>query len=313
MLGGVEMEPTPLAVIFFRHAARPGSGWAGMEALEAALQEAVAAARAAWPELTMDAGAFVGYLAARLPEGEEPVAAVRAVHAADLYLACACGAGDRVALARFDRDFLSPVDRYVAGVDSSPAFADEVWQRLRERLLVGAPVRGAGDNAAAVSPARMADYSGRGALAGWLRVAALRLALNLRRDEGGHRIAAQESEGLEALAASSQPGPELLHLKARYQEEFAAAVRAALAALPAEQRALLRLYFIEDMSLEALGALYRVHLSTISRRLGRAREEVSRETCRILEQRLGLSGSEFASVAQLVMSQLNLSISRLLG
>lgn len=311
----METEPTQLEVIFFQHASRPGSGWAGMEALAAALQEALATARAAWPELAVEAPAFVGYLAARVPEGEEPVSAARAVHAADLYLACACVAGDRVALARFDRDFLSRVDRFVAGVDSSPAFADEVRQRLRERLLVGAPVRGAEEGAAAgaVSPARMADYSGRGALAGWLRVAALRLALNLRRDEGGHRLADIESERMEALAASSQPGPELLHLKARYHEEFAAAVRAALASLPAEQRALLRLYFIEGMSLEALGALYRVHLSTISRRLGRAREEVSRETCRILQERLGLSGSDFASVAQLVMSQLNLSISRLLG
>ena len=46
-------------------------------------------------------------------------------------------------------------------------------QRLRERLFVGSDGE----------PARLASYSGRGPLGTWVRIAAIRLALNLRRSE----------------------------------------------------------------------------------------------------------------------------------
>src|SRR5262249_19474630 len=66
-----------------------------------------------------------------------PPAALEELFAADLYLALACARGSRDALARLDREHLGRVPKYVASIDSSRTFADEVIQRLRARVLVG--------------------------------------------------------------------------------------------------------------------------------------------------------------------------------
>jgi RNA polymerase sigma-70 factor (ECF subfamily) len=60
----------------------------------------------------------------------------------------------------------------VARVDRSPELRDEVRQILWQRLFVGT---------GAAAP-RILSYAGRGPLAGWVAVAAQRIALDLRRD-----------------------------------------------------------------------------------------------------------------------------------
>jgi RNA polymerase sigma-70 factor (ECF subfamily) len=267
-------------------------------ALEDALRAAAEAGAAAWPGVALAPAAFARHLAARLPPAGDLLAGIAALRAADLYLACACAEGNAAAIAAFDRDFLAQVPSYVATVDPSPAFGDEVRQGLRERLLVPEPGR---------AP-RIAEYAGRGALGGWLRVAAMRVALNLRRaDRPG-----PQDDDVVAAAAAARLDPELDLLKARYKREFEEALRAAFASLTAEQRAILRLSLVEGLALEAIGALYRVHLSTISRRLARAREAVAAEAHRLLRERLRLTPSELASLEGLVRSQLDVSLGSLL-
>src|SRR5581483_4498624 len=95
-----------------------------------------------------------------------------AVAGSDLYLACACARGVPAALAALDRAVLLRVPAFICRVSTDAAFADEVRQQLRERLLV-APPGGA---------PKIAEYGGAGALHAWVRVAALRTALNLRRN-----------------------------------------------------------------------------------------------------------------------------------
>src|SRR5947209_904462 len=63
---------------------------------------------------------------------------------------------------------------WVARVGREPSFVEEVRQTVREKLLV----------AAADAPPRIVEYTGRGALAAWLRIIAVRAALNLRRRRG---------------------------------------------------------------------------------------------------------------------------------
>src|SRR5262249_14320770 len=147
-----------------------------------------------------------------------PDVALDRVHAPDLYLACALATGDRAAVAAFEREILRPLRGYLARVHGQAAFADEVTQALRERLLIsptGAP--------------RIASYSGRGPLAAWVRMAAIRLA----RD---HLRARKDHVPLEALdptpLRSAAPDPEMSYLKRRYAREFRAAFQSVLAALP---------------------------------------------------------------------------------
>lgn len=273
---------------------------AGGPQLEAALGEALARGRARWPGLAVPAASFVRHLAERVPAGVPAAEAVGQLLAEDLYLCCACLCGVAGAAAAFDEQLLL-VPAYVGHMDPSPAFADEVRQVLRERLLTAAPG----------GRARLFDYTGRGALQRWLRVAALRTGLTLLRQRGRqqHR---DEAFGAQVLAEEQVLTPELRHLKQRYAESFAACVREAIAGLQSEQRALLRLYWVGGQSSEKIGAIYRVNRSTVVRWLAAAREAVLVDTQRRLCARVGVRPEEFRSLARDLHSQLDLSLATLL-
>jgi RNA polymerase sigma-70 factor (ECF subfamily) len=111
---------------------------------------------------------------------------------------------------------------------------------------------------------------------------------------------------------SASPDPELLHLKTAYQEEFRLAFQAALKVLTSRERNLLRLQAVDNLSGEEISRIYRVSASTISRWLARARETLLEETRRLLTERFGLSRSQLDSLAGLVVSQLDVSLPRVL-
>jgi RNA polymerase sigma-70 factor (ECF subfamily) len=272
----------------------------GEAELETALGRTIARAEAAWPAFRVPPVDFVEALASAVGPGGDLAAKLEGLHAADLYLARACAASDPAALKALDASFLSAVNRYVSSVDPSAAFADEVRQNLRHELLVTEAGR----------PPRIADYSGRGPLAGWLRVVAVRRALNLRRGRAG---GPQASEDDAIEIASGAPDPELDYLKALYRQEFREAFVAALAELGPEERNALRLHHLDGLTLDESAVVCRVSRATVARWLANARQQVLRRTQRLLRERLRIDDSTLESVLGLVQSQLDLSIGRYLG
>ena len=134
-----------------------------------------------------------------------------------------------------------------------------------------------------------------------MRVAALRLAIDLRR---------RSPDPVEDPERDEQgtSDPELRYLKLRYREAFNDAFRGAVAALDAEQRALLQRHFVEGHTLEQLAAKAGVHRATIARRIAAAREAVADEARRRLGAALGASESELASLAGVMRSQIDLGL-----
>lgn len=219
-----------------------------------------------------------------------------ALHAGDLLLAFGCAHGNAVALRRFEEQHAAMLGETVRGVDG--ANADDVLQELRRRLFLA-------DGRDGVP--RVLGYRGVGPLGGWVRVAALRLAIDLKR--GNWREVPVE----EALT----PDPERagVHDVARQRDQviLRAALRAAIAAQSSRTRTLLRYYYSENVGVEELGAIYRVHASTVSRWLARARTDVFEETRRQLaamlkaqpadvESHLGLAQSLDVSLASLLQT-----------
>lgn len=256
-------------------------------------QAALARAHAAWPELTLDVAGFVAHAEAHRGAG------ARDVHLPELFLAWAASTGDAAAVRTFDARVLPAIDPVVRRIDPAPAFVDEVRQAVRVRLLLGA------DGAAP----RLAAYQGRGPLVAWVRVAATRVALNLKR---ARRPVVSTEDVLEELVAA-EPDPELRHLKQLYRAELATALREALAALADRPRALLRLHFVDGLPLARIGRLYQVHESTASRWVRQAADAVADDARRRLHARLGLSEASVDSVVRMVRSNLELSVRRLLG
>ena len=106
--------------------------------------------------------------------------------------------------------------------------------------------------------------------------------------------------------------PEIDYLRTKYKAEFEAAVREALAGLPDRDRLLLKLTIVSGLSHEQLANIYSVNQSTITRWIARAREQVLDATEREVCSKLGMPPGEFRSLAGLLVSRLDLSISRVL-
>jgi RNA polymerase sigma-70 factor, ECF subfamily len=217
-------------------------------------------------------------------------------HLPDLVLAFAAGRGDPTALRRFEQLTAADVRAAARRVDPSPAFADEVAQAVRVRLLVAEHDR-----------VRLDDYGGRGPLRGWVGVVALRLALNLKRGK------APTTEDVLGELVSGEADPELRHLKTLYRAEFREALEAALLALPERQRAILRLSFVDGLKHVQLAKLYQVHETTASRWVAQAAADVAEGAKSRLISRLSLSPDSLDSVARMVLSHLDLSIARILS
>jgi RNA polymerase sigma-70 factor (ECF subfamily) len=256
----------------------------------------LARARQAFPELALDPGRFVAALGRAA--GQDLAVSLAELHAEDFALAVACADGVPGALERCDRQCGTAIAAAVARIDPGEDFRDEVRQVLWHRVFVGGPSQ----------PPRIASYSGRGPLAAWVAVAAQRVAIDLRRS--ALRVAPIDPDVDDLLPAAAHP--EADYLRGRYRPEFEAAVRAALAGLPDRDRLLLRLTIVSGMSHEQVGAIYGVNQSTVSRWIARARAEVLSVTEREVCARLGLPHSEFRSLAGLFLSDLDLSLSRVL-
>lgn len=253
----------------------------------------LAACQAAWPGVVVTQDEFLAYVADRHP-GLDPAEVLSSLRAEDLYLACACSREDRKALAAFERNFLSKVAGYVARVDRSSAFADEVRQALRDKLFLR--VKG--------KPGKIAEYTGRGSLGAWLRVASVRTALNLK------RRSTTGSGGDPKEIGVAAGDPELDYLKARYRKELSDAFRATLEELPADARTVLRMHYIDGLSLDEIGVAYRIHRTTAARWLASSREKILKETRRRLAVRVGKQNLD--SVLALAQSELDVTLTRLL-
>lgn len=273
------------------------------EALESALGAALEAGRARWPDLALPPERFIAHVATIVPATDPaPAEAIAALHAADLYLACACANDVPSAVERFEEAHLRALGAVLgAALASSAVDVDEVRQRLRVRLFVGDAGRGP----------LVGSYSGRGALSAWVRVAAVRLALTLARNSAIGARAGRRAMAEGALAAAGVD-PELAFIKDRYRREFEEAFGAALSAASTRERALLRLNVVGGLTLEQIGRMYGVDRSTVSRWLAEARRVLLDNTESALKERLGVAPADFASMARLFTSQLEIDLPELL-
>lgn len=256
------------------------------------MPELVTAARARWPRLAFDEARFVEHVAARVRDDDTAALLPRA---GDLLLAFACAQGNAAALAIFDAEHLADCAVHLRRIDPSPAFADEVAQIMREKLFVG-------------DVPRIAEYAGRGSLSGWVRIATMRTALNLRR---ARTVVLSPHAGDLEVAASGDATLELA--KATHRAPFEAAVRTAVARLDPRQRTVLRLHYVDGLGIDKICVLYKVGRSTISRWLVDTRERLQAEIRTELHRALGVTGRECESLVAALYSQLTLSLGSLLG
>ncbi|HEV7844391.1 MAG TPA: sigma-70 family RNA polymerase sigma factor, partial [Pyrinomonadaceae bacterium] len=239
----------------------------------------------------LDADALLPRLRAALSkyllavEPDAPAAAVRefldGLHADDLCLIVACERGDQSAwsdlVERFGATVRSAARQAAPNEDAAEDLAQSIWAELH-----GLRVREDGRPAG-----KIAYYSGRGSLGGWLRAVVGQLAIDQHRksarlvqteeDADFDRLARDSHHGDEGFGLNaSAPDPERALAENRAARDVEAALAEALGELGPVDRLLVKLYYFDGLRLREAGAVLGVHEATASRRLTRVHAEVRR-------------------------------------
>jgi RNA polymerase sigma-70 factor (ECF subfamily) len=254
--------------------------------LETCLEAALAASRAANPFVDVPDDEFIEYLAARVPTDMPVAEALAAICVADLYLAAGLGRGDGAALRMFEVTYLAGLAPAIAHLAGGTALADDVRNAVRERVL---PHGGKG---------KIGEYQGRGDLRGWLRVVAVREALQLV------RARRREAPLPDDLATRLAVDPPSFTNEATYRGAFTIA----LAALGPRERNLLRQHYMHGATVAEIGSLYGVHGATAARWIAQIRETLLTRTRRAVGEALRLSGTELDSAMAKAADHLDYSL-----
>jgi RNA polymerase sigma-70 factor (ECF subfamily) len=255
-------------------------------------ESVIAAGRAAWPALQIDEVELLRRLELlQLPEGD------LALRGRDLFLGAACAMGAPGALEIFELEVLPSVELAVRRFGLDPATIDEVKQLVRVKLFSG-------------ERPRIGSYQGRGPLDAWVRMLAVRTAFDyLGSAQAG---AAMAMPGIAEVVGRDET-PEAATIAEHDRPVFQAALERAFSTLSAREKTILRLYFIDDLGVEGIGAVYHVHKATVSRWLLAIRTKIMDELHRILSFDLRLSPSELRSLTLHCWREVKLSLSRILG
>lgn len=294
----------PLAERLARELGVPSWSFSAQTRLDTKLADDLEIARSYWNQLPVDPETVVPYLARRLAlEGEqrqdaEAVArALDALAVIDLVLCAGLAQGQARALEEFERAFGTEIEQAVRRQDASGDLGDEVRQVMRDKLFVGEPGE----------PLGIERYSGRGPLGRWLWVMATREGLMSRRRN--KRETALEDSHLGVAVTDI----ELDYLKREYQDEFRKAFAEATANLQSKERNLLHYHFVRRLTIDQIGAIYRVHRVTAFRWLRLAQNALVAGTKAQMATRLHIPASEVDSVLRLVQSRFDISVERVLG
>jgi len=229
------------------------------------------------------------------------------MQADDLCLIIACEQGDENAWKDLVERFTATVRSAARSASGSEDTAEDLAQSIWAELY-GLRVRDDGRRTG-----KLAYYSGRGSLAGWLRAVVAQLSVDSFRkqaklvqpeeDADLDRLArdAQLSETT-AFAVSAVANPEHSLTNRFAETDLQQALTQAVRELAAEDRLLVKLYYFDNLRLREAGVVLGVHEATASRRLTRIQADLRKRVSQILIAERGWTQAEtersFAEVAQ---------------
>jgi len=229
------------------------------------------------------------------------------MQADDLCLIIACERGDENAWRDLVERFTATVRSAARSASGSEDAAEDLAQSIWAELY-GLRVRADGRPAS-----KLAYYSGRGSLAGWLRAVVAQLSVDSFRKQS-KLVQTEEDADLDRLARDAQlnetpafgvsrvVNPEHSLANRFAQTDLQQALTRAVRELAAEDRLLVKLYYFDNLRLREAGVVLGVHEATASRRLTRIQMDLRKRVSQILIDERGWTKAEaersFAEVAQ---------------
>ncbi len=228
------------------------------------------------------------------------------LQADDLCLIVACEREDQTAWNDLVERFTPTVRSAARSASSHEENAEDLAQSIWAELY-GLRVRADGRPAS-----KLAYYSGRGSLAGWLRAVVAQLAVDQHRkqsriiqaedDSDFDRLAGEADDGKERFLAAGAVDPEQAISDKLAGSEMQKALARSIGKLPDEDRLLVKLYYFDGLRLREAGAVLGVHEATASRRLTRIHGDLRRQVQTTLIEDQGWTKAETeASFAELAL------------
>ena len=153
---------------------------------------------------------------------------------------------------------------------------------------------------------KLASYTGRGSLEGWLRTVLAQEYVNrYRRTKRLVSLDEESEEGIQFRAPEPDPVPAA-------DPRLAQAADEALAALSAEDRTVLSAYYLDDRTLAEIARILGVHESTISRKLDKLAKALRKQILAALGRR-GMSRRQAEEALEADVRDLQLDIRRSLA
>ena len=218
------------------------------------------------------------------------------LQADDLCLIVACEQGNQTAWSDLVERFSATVRSAARSASSNEEGAEDLAQSIWAELH-GLRVREDGKPAG-----KLAYYSGRGSLAGWLRAVVAQLAIDQHRKQS-RLVQTEEDADFDRIIQHGQDdntwsghggvqNPEVEISSKLAGAQMQKALAQSVKQLSAEDRLLVKLYYFDGLRLREAGAVLGVHEATASRRLARVHGELRRQVERILVENEGWTKSE---------------------
>ena len=214
----------------------------------------------------------------------------------DLCLIIACERGDESAwedlVANFDSTVKSAARKISSNQENAEDLASSIWAELY----------GLRTDADGNKKSKLAYYSGRGSLAGWLRAVVSQLAVDqfrkqakfvqIEEDREFENLANEVSEHSENGRPAHRDSPEEIFSSEQTAADVSEALSAAVAGLDAEDRLIMKLYYFDDLKLKDIATTFGYHEATASRKLTRVQSEIRKVVEKALQERHGWTDSE---------------------
>jgi RNA polymerase sigma-70 factor (ECF subfamily) len=239
-------------------------------------------ARAAHPEVQVSDAEFLAFASGKLDAG----ANLETLRTRELFLACACAHGDAPAMAAVERETFDEIEAAHRRFPNARISLDDLRQRMREKLFL-------------LSPPSITAYAGVGALRAWVRASVLNLLINVAQRETRE----EPTDGVlfDGIIGAT-PGAEAAYLKLACRADFEVALETAMREMDDRERSLLRHAFVDQRSIDEIGAIYAVHRATAARWIAAAREKLALRTLSHLMLRLRVSEAEARSIVAASLS-----------
>ena len=221
---------------------------------------------------------------------------VEEIRADDLCLIIACEQNDEKAwedlVANFDSTVKSAARKISSNNEDAEDLASSIWAELY----------GLRQDADGNKKSKLAYYSGRGSLAGWLRAVVSQLAVDQFRKQSKF-VQIEEDREFENLAneaagsdnhhfVAHSDNPEELFTDRQTETDVSEALQTAIDGLDDEDRLILKLYYFDDLKLKDIASMFGYHEATASRKLTRVQTEIRKGVEKGLKERHGWTDTE---------------------